>query len=90
MVNNEQFNNVALDMIKSYLAKKEINAEGLAISVVDESTIGETKKALFATNKTEKNLFETVLDLVNNKAHLTVFLIEDMLSFDITVNEKKD
>ncbi len=90
MVNNEQFKNAAFDMIKHFLTKKEIETENLEISVIDESAIGELKKGLFASNKTEQYLFEAILDLINNKASLTVFLIEDMLSFDITVNEKKD
>lgn len=90
MVNNEQFKSAAFNMVKHYLTKKGIETENLEINAIDESTIGDLKKGIFNSNKTEQYLFEVVLDLINNKASLTVLLIEDIISFDVTINEKQE
>lgn len=90
MINNEQFKSAAFDMIKQFLTKKGIETENLGINAIDESTIGDLKKGIFNSNKTEQYLFEVVLDLINNKASLTVLSVEDVMTFNITINEKKD
>ena len=87
MINNEQFISLSAEMITSYLKSKELDSKDVKLSLIDTTTILNTKKGLFVTNKANDVIFEIVFDMDNKKAHLTSLKVDGNLSFDININQ---